>query len=251
MNSKTNEMIRTIKNDREQLKILLDDLFTIQPDSVLEDINLKVNNTLDSIEKFNSHLNKVKISEQLINYLNSYGETKIRPIYESMIEFLNYETKDKIIANIEENSQNYIQNLNLSDFIPYSNYLYSLFETNYINPIKDNINTYGINDYPTNLENEINRINDRNRRRRARLLSEEEIEIARQEKIADKGIDDTFKNLLTSSNNTKSYINTFKKFQEFDELITNSINKIKQNINLVQDEIEKDYTLLLNQYFKI
>ena len=226
MNSKTNEMIRTIKNEREQLKINLDDLFTIQPDSVLEDINLKVNNTLDSIEKFNSHLNKVKISEQLINYLNSYGETKIRPIYESMIEFLNYETKDKIIANIEENSQNYIQNLNHSDFIPYSNYLYSLFETNYINPIKNNINTYGINDYPTNLENEINRINDRNRRRRARLLSEEEIEIARQEKIADKGIDDTFKNLLTSSNNTKSYINTFKKFQEFDELITNSINKV-------------------------
>ena len=82
--------------------------------------------------------------------------------------------------------------------------------------MKENINSYGKNDYPDNLENEIIRQNERNRRLHQRLLTEEEIEIANQEKIADKAIDDTFKNLLKSSNNTKNFINSYEKFDEFD-----------------------------------
>ena len=116
--------------------------------------------------------------------------------------------------------------MNLRDFILHSDYIYSIFETNYIDPIKENINNYGINDYPTHLENEINRLNERNRRRRARLLTDEEIEIANQEKIADKAIDDTFKNLLSSSKDIKTFINTFNKFEDFNNLITNNINKV-------------------------
>ena len=88
--------------------------------------------------------------------------------------------------------------------------------------MNENINNYGINNYPEHLENEINRQND------------EEIEIINQEKISEQAIDDIFKILLTSSNNTKTYINNFEKFDEFDKLITKYINKINSAYKLSQ-----------------
>ena len=196
-NLKTNEMIETIRNEREMLKSKIDNLFTIEPDDVLNDINLKINNTIYSIEEYNSHLNTFTISEDLINYLNSYGETTIKLIYESLFNLLNNQTKNTIL-NIEENYKNYEQYLNLRDYIEQSNKIYLIFETNYIDKIKENINSYGINNYPEHLENEIDRHNERNRRRLSRLLSDEEIEIINNEKIADKILDDIFKILLTS-----------------------------------------------------
>ena len=119
-----------------------------------------------------------------------------------------------IILNIEENCHNYEEYFNLREFILNSNNSYLAFKTNYIEGMKENINSYGKNDYPDNLENEIIRQNERNRRLHQRLLTEEEIELINQEKIADKTIDDTFKNLLKSSNNTKNFINSYEKFDD-------------------------------------
>ena len=232
---KTNEMIITIRNETQILKSKIDDLFIIEPDIVLNDINLKINNTIDSIKKFNSHLNTFQISEELINYLNDYGEIKIKPFYESLINLLNSKTKNRIIFSIEENCKNYEKYFNLRDFIEQSNNVYLKFETNYINKMKDNINNYGINNYPEHLENEINRQND------------EEIEIINQEKISDKAIDDVFKILLTSSNNTKTYINNFEKFDEFDKLIIKYINKVNSAYKLSQKIIlDNDYEEEIN-----
>ena len=126
---------------------------------------------------------------------------------------LNSKTKDRIIFNIEENYKNYEKYFNLRDFIEQLNNIYLIFETNYMDKMNENINNYGINNYPEHLENEINRQND------------EEIEIINQEKISEQAIDDIFKILLTSFNNTKTYINNFEKFDEFDKLITNILIK--------------------------
>jgi hypothetical protein len=52
MNEQTNDMIKVIKNDREQLRPSNEDILIVEPDSVLNDINSKMNNTLYSIEKF-------------------------------------------------------------------------------------------------------------------------------------------------------------------------------------------------------
>ena len=147
MNSKTNEMIRVIKNQRESLKAQLDDLFVIEPDTVLNDINTKMNNTLNSIEKFNNHFNTFKISNGLIDYLNYYGETQIQPFYKSLIDILDEATKDAIILNIEENCHNYEEYFNLREFILNSNNSYLAFKTNYIEGMKENINSYGRNDF--------------------------------------------------------------------------------------------------------
>ena len=77
-------------------------------------------------------MNTFKISEELINYLNGYGEKKIKPIYDSFINLLNNETKHTVILYIEGNYKNYEQYLNLRDFIEKSNNIYLIFETNYI-----------------------------------------------------------------------------------------------------------------------
>ena len=135
---------------------------------------------------------------------------------------LNSKTKDRIIFNIEENYKNYEKYFNLRDFIEQLNNIYLIFETNYMDKMNENINNYGINNYPEHLENEINRQND------------EEIEIINQEKISEQAIDDIFKILLTSFNNTKTYINNFEKFDEFDKLITKYINKINSAYKLSQ-----------------
>ena len=242
MNFKTNDMIRTIKNQREMLESQLNDLFVIEPDNVLNDINIKMNNTLNLIEKYKNHFYKFKISNELVNFLNGYGESKIQPFYKSLLSLLDTETKDKIIINVEKNSQDYEKYYNLREFINNSNNIYLMFQTNYIEEIKEIINSYGINEYPDNLENEIMKRNERNRRLKERLLSEEEIELIYQEKIADKAIDDTFKNLLTSSNNTKNYINTFEKFDDFDKLITYYNNKIHLAYKSTKQKIiDNDY----------
>ncbi len=237
MNTKTNEMIETIKNNKELLQIELEDIFQIEPDAVLKDINVKINNTLDSIKKFNSNLNTFKISDELINYLNSYGETKIKPSYELLINSLNNETNNKIILNLEETSKNYEKYFNPRDFIEQTNNTYSRFYNNYIEKMKKNINDYGTTHYPANLEKEIYKLNEKNNRN-----LEDNLTDGNKEKIADKSIDDTFKQLLTFSNNTKTYINTFEKFDEFDKLVIKYINKVNSAYKSSQKIIfNKDY----------
>jgi hypothetical protein len=181
---------------------------------------------------------------------------------------LNNETKHTVILYIEGNYKNYEQYLNLREFFEQSNNIYLKFETNYIDKIKENINSYGINNYPKHLENEIDRQNERNRMRRSRLLSNEEFEIINNEKISDKALDDIFKILLTSSNNTKTYLNNFEKFDEFDKLITKYINKVnsayklsqkiildnnyeEEILNALNDKLENLKQMSLNYYKQI
>ena len=252
MKIKTDEMIQVIENNREILKINIEDLFTIEPDAVLNDINIKIKNTINSIEKINYHLSTFKISEELINYFENYGETKVKPSYGLIINILNNKIKNTLILNIEEKYQNYEKYFNQRDFIEQTNNIYSRFSNNYIKKMKENINDYGINDYSYNLENEIDKLNEKNRKNIKDILTDEEIKIINQEKIADKTIDDIFKNLLTFSNNTKTYINVFEEFDKFDKLITKYINKVnsahKSSQKIIFDKnYEKNIHKTLNE----
>ena len=53
-----------VKEERDILKSKLDDLFLLEPDIVLNEINN--NNILNSIDLFNSHFNTFQISKNLI-----------------------------------------------------------------------------------------------------------------------------------------------------------------------------------------
>ena len=117
LNSKTLQMINTVINERESFKSKIDDYFTLEPDDVLNDINLKLNNTNNSIEEYKVHFKTFKISEDINDFLNNYGENSIKPNFENFINVVNEATKDKINSTIERNSLDYVNFFNLEEFI--------------------------------------------------------------------------------------------------------------------------------------
>jgi len=250
MNEKTADMVLKVADQRELLKSFLDDIFSLEPDSVLNDINNKINNTLRSINKFNTHFTDFNISDNLVDYLNNYGKNNIQPKFDGILDILNKETKNKITETISKNSKNYIDYFNDKEFIEKSNNTYINIDKKYIKNINESIEEYGKENYPINLENEINRQTDRNIRRLERLLTEEEIENEHKEKIADKSIDDTFSKILTSSNSTKRFINSFEKFNDFEQIINENINKLnsayKYSLKRIKDNnyVEETYNNL-------
>ena len=250
MNDKTADMVLNIVEQRELLKSFLDDIFSLEPDSVLNDINNKINNTLRSINKFNTHFTAFNISDNLVDYLNNFGKNNIQPKFDGILDILNKETKNKITETIGKNSKNYLEYFNDKEFIEKSNNTYINIDEKYIKNINESIEEYGKENYPINLENEINRQTERNIRRLERLLTEEEIESEHKEKIADKSIDDTFSKILTSSNSTKRFINSFEKFNDFDKIINENINKLnsayKFSLKIIKDNnyVEETYNNL-------
>ena len=81
-------------------------------------------------------------------------------------------------------------------------------------------------------------------------MTEEDIENEHKEKIADKAIADTFTKLLNSSNYTKRFIYSFEKFNEFDKIINENINKLntayKFSLKRIKDNnyVEQTYNNL-------
>ena len=250
MNDKTADMVLSVVEKREMLKSKIDDIFSLEPDYVLNDINNKINNTLRYIDKFNTHFTTFKISENFVDFLNDYGKNNIQPKFDGILDILNQETKNKITDTIGKNSKNYIDYFNDKEFIEKSNNTITDIDKKYIKNINESIEEYGKDKYPNNLEIEIGRQTKRNRRRLERLLTEEEIENEHKEKIADKAIDDTFTKLLNSSNYTKRFIYSFEKFNEFDKIINENINKLntayKFSLKRIKDNnyVEQTYNNL-------
>ena len=243
MNQKTAEMIQSVVEKRESLKSKLDDLFSLEPDEVLTEINNKINNTLASIDRYNSHFNSFKISENLVDFLNNFGKNNILPKFDGVMSILNSETKDNIIKTIDKNSLDYKNYFSTEEFTKTTDNSYLKIQNKYIQSINSSIDKYGKEEYPNNLEKEIGRQTIRIRRRLEHKLTEEEIENEYKEKIADKAIDDTFSKILTSSNNAKRFINTFEKFDDFDKSMNENINKLniayKHSLKIIKDN---DYT---------
>ena len=238
INAKTLQMINTVINEREAFKSKIDDYFTLEPDDVLNDINLKLNNTNNSIEEYKAHNKTFKISEEINNFLNNYGENSIKPNFENFINVVNEATKDKINSTVERNSIDYINSFNLEEFIEKVENIYLNITEQYFTNINNSINSYGINEYPNNLEKEIDAVNEKKLKRRGRVLTEEEIINNIKEKVADKAIDETFSQLLNSSGNSKIFISGFEEFGKFNENVQKHINnlntKYKHSLNLIK-----------------
>ena len=81
MNEKTKEMFMLVKEQKEVLKSKIDDLFSLDSDQVLYEVNEKINNTLESINEYNNYFETFKISKDTYDFLNNYGNSSIKPIY--------------------------------------------------------------------------------------------------------------------------------------------------------------------------
>ena len=252
MNNKIKEMVEFAEN-REYLLSRLDDFFLLEPNTVLNEINNKINSTLYSIERFNSHLNTFQISENLKDFLNNFGAKNIQPKFNRIMELLDYGAKENIINKIDINSLNYKNFYDKKEFIEKVNLLIEEITKMYINNITEAIDIYGNEKYQNNLEKEINRQSKIIKRRLNRLLTEEEIENDYKEKFADKALDDTFSKILISSNYIKRFIDNYEKFNLFDKILNDNINKLniayKKSLKLIKDNfyIEEDIN---NQFLK-
>ena len=239
MNEKTEEMVLSVAEKRALLKSKLDDLFSLDPDTVLNKINNKINNTLYLVDRFYSHFNTFQISGGLKDFLNNYGKMNVQPKFQDLIGIVNYEARDIIISKIDKNYLDYKNYYEEEKFIEKADLINEEIKMKYINNINEAIDNYGKEEYPNILEKEINRQSQIIKRRRNRLLTEKEIENDYKEKIADKALDDTLLKILVFANNSKKFIDNYENFNVLDKIINENINKLniayKKSLKLIKD----------------
>jgi len=239
INKKTSEIILKVTEERENLKSKLDDLFSLEPDIVLNEINNKINNTLYSVYLFNSHCNSFQISQDLEDYLYNFGIMNIQPKFNGIMKILNNEAKYIIVNKIDNNSLEYKNYYDNKEFIEKVDLTNEEIKKIYINNINEAINNYGKEEYPINLEKEIERQSQKIKRRLNQPLTDEEIENDYKEKFADKALDDTLSKILISSNNAKRFIDYYENFDIFDKIINENINKLniayKKSLKIIKD----------------
>ena len=217
LNKETDNILNLFKEKRDYLIGELSDLFKLEPENILEDINIQINKTINSINEYNSHLTSFKIFDELIEYLYNYGEDKIKPIYDEFKKQIDKISNNQIISNFEKNSKNYEDSFNVNEFINLSNKTLLNLKKNYL----DNMTSY-INDYYTNYHNNFDK----------------EISNENQE-LLDVNMDNSFGKLFTNYDNTKLFITTLKEFNEYEKKITKNINSIniafKESQKLIED----------------
>ena len=241
MNTQTADMIDTVNNLKQNIKSMIDGLFSLDIDKVLNDTNNKMNETLNSIKEYNNHFNSFKIPEELIKFLDTYGDNVIQRAYDGFETLINKETKNITLTNLQKNSKKFEDYLKSDDFMKIRNNTYSLLKNENIDIIKQSINTYGTTEYPNILQNEINRIDSRILRRLNGEQTEDDTVEEYKEKVADKAIDENFNKLLNISESTLNFIKTYENFDKFEEIIQKYKKKLKISYKESQQIIENTY----------
>ena len=226
INKETKNLVLSVEELRESLKVNIDDIFSLNPDEVLNDINNKMNNTLSSIYKYNNHFDTFKISENLVTFLNYYGSTNIQSKFSRILNIFNEATKNGIGDAIENNADDFKNYFDFEEFIKKTDNIRQKIDQNYFDNLNNSIYNYGIEQYPNKLEDEITRQAELHNKNKRRNLNQEEIDNINKEKIADKAIDETFKRILSSSLNAKTFIYSLNHFGDFDTIIDKNINKL-------------------------
>jgi len=251
MNNKTKEMIKLVRENKEVLKSKLDDLFSLDSDQVLYEINQKINNTLDSIYEYNNYFETFEITGDMYDFLNGYGNSTIKPVFEKFKNELNKATKDKLSENVNRNSKQ-IESLSANNFIAQSDNMSQYFNKSYFTNISSSIDSYGKDNYINNLDLERSKQKNRIRRRLDGTETEKDIIENSRDRIADKDVEEAFDRILSTSSNTKKYFDSLKAFNDFDK----KMNNYKSNLNMAYkyakeiistNEYEEDIDKFLNE----
>ena len=247
MDKSTEDILRTIRSQKDYLRNILDDIPSIDSDEVLNDINTKLNLTSDAIAEYKNHLNEFKLSKELNEYLSNYGRSEVNPKYQPFQSSLNSIYKDVIISNLNKNAENYQMAYNYEEFIEKVNKTYEEIKDNYIDTIYNSSHLYYDN-YTDNLDEKINNI-------KLRRLDNDNEEDSFERKVADISLDEIFYKLLGNSLQIKQFIQSWEKFNEFDTKISDSKNDLnssyKRALKLIEDnnyeeEIRKNLENRLN-----
>jgi len=245
LNKETENILDLINRIKEDQISEMGDLFTLEPENILEEINDNINKTLKSIIEYNSL--SFSPPDELINFFNNFPEDKIKPIYDQFKNNIDKSSNNLVISHFKNNTKNYETSFNLDKIMNYSEESFFAFKDNYIDNISLYLDHFKV-DYPDIYEKE---------------LSKEKEYV-----INYKPLEDTLQKLLTNFENTKIYIETLKEFNDYDKIIKNNINNLniayKESKRLIkasnyEEEIDTDFNnklddlkeTTLNYYNKI
>ena len=242
MNDQTNNMIQTIEDLRLKMKLSIDDIFTVDIENVLDETNKRLNMTLDSIKEYEVYLNSFKFPDNLIVFLDSYGDTIIQSSYDGLETLINKITKNVTQSNLEKNIKIFYDNLDFNKSLEYIDNIYNSIKNNNIDKIKNNINSYGKEDYPNKLNEEIDRLQNRRLRRLNGEESEKDIYEEIKEASNENSISQNLNKLLLKSENTLNYIKAFESFNKFNEIINKNIKKLNISFGETKQIIDNAYS---------
>ena len=246
MNDQTNEMIQAIEDSKLKMRLKIDDLFTIDTEKVLNQTNYIMNKTLDSIKEYEIYFKSFNFPDNLITFFDSYGDTIIRGAFDGLETLINKLTKNETLSHLEKNIKNFKDNLTLSKFIEDRNNIYATIRNNSIDKMKDAINSYGKEEYPKRLNDEINRL--QNRRLNGEIIidiyeeTKEDLNEDLKEDLNDKSISQILNKLLLKSDNIINYIKTFESFKQFNEIIDKNIKKLNISYKETKQIIDNFYS---------
>ena len=245
LNDATEDMKVFIEMLKIQLKAQLDNLFTLDSEAVLNEIEIKLNNTKIAVEEYNEHFLSFKISEEVIIFLDNFGDNFLISKYNSIKELLDKRTTELIINNMEKLSNEYRNAYSISYFQEEVNKINQNFSS-YYNKFNNILKTYGtIEDvYKNNLEKEMAN------NTRLRLLDEEiNNEINNGYKFADIKLDSLINEIKNCSLFVKDYIQNLDLFVIFENNINNYINKKNNQYTYSSYNLEKNKNK--NQYYDL
>ena len=236
LNENSNEIFIIINNQKKLIKEKFDDFSFIETNEILNEINNKINKTQISIKNYYENL-KFKISDEFIFYFENFQKEKINKNFEYFLN-LNLIMKNEIFDNIEKKSILYEKNYDKNKILLFLNDFNNEIKNNF-EKMKNSIFFYGIDEYENNLNKKIQKM---------RILNEN----LSEKKIADKSIDETFQKLLNNSKKINFFIKNFEKFDEFDNIIQNNIEKLFSSYNNSKNNIknnnfEEEENFLINK----
>ena len=232
LNEATNDMKNVIENTKIQLKAELDNMFTLDSDTVLANIQKKLNNTKYALDQYNKHFETFKISEEVLEYLDTFGEKIIVPKYYKMKELIDKRTAELVIINLEKLSNEFRDLYSVENFQDEINKL-NLNLTSYFDEFDNILKQYGSieNVYKQNLEREIAN------NKQIRFLDENN---EGQSQISEVKYDITFNNLKQTSSMIKDFIQSLNLFNNFEENINKYINDKNKEYSLTKYNLENN-----------
>ena len=237
LKSETNKMLEFIEDNKEQLRIQIDDLLSMNVDETLNNIETTLNKTLQAIEDYNFHFDSFKISNNVKAFLNDYIERNIISNHNQIKDILDERTKNLIWQYLNSSIEDFKNSYIYDTFESKLNEINNLLKGSYFDKIKDSVKSYGAIEekYEDNLKKEM--IKYENKRR---LESDNEIN---SQKVVDIKLDKAIKSLKEISHSTQTYIETIDIFSNFNDKLNNYINTIEGQYKSSQKYIgDRQYT---------
>ena len=231
LNSATKEMNECVENTKIELKAELDKTFSLDSDSILADSQTKLNKTKTAVDDYNTHFATFKISEEVITFLENFGNDVLAPKYRQLKDLLDKKTTELVINNLETLSNAFKEEYSIESFQEEVKIINKNL-TSYINKFNNIINRYGsIEDvYKQNLDKEIANY------RRIRLLEETDS----SSKTTDVKLNTTFNELKKSSKLTKDFIQSLSLFSDFEDNLQKYINEKNNQYSFTVYNLEKN-----------